>query len=45
MTWAYEDYDRPLKFVERWAEYAFHLKERLLEEEGKRKTVKGQLET
>ena len=45
MTWAYEDCDRPLKVTERWAEYALHLKERLLEEERQRKKVEGQLET
>ena len=39
MTWAYEDCDRPLKVVESRAEYALHLKERLLEEEGKKKKV------
>ena len=45
MTWAYEDYNRPLKVAEKQAEYAQHLRERVLEEEGKRRKVEGQLET
>ena len=45
MTLAYEDCDRPLKVFEKWAEYAQHLRERVLEEEGKRKKVVGQLES
>ena len=45
MTWAHEDYHRPLKVTERRTEHAHHLKEKLLEEEGKRKKVEDQLET
>ena len=45
MAWAYEDCDWPLKVMERQADYGLHLKERFLEEEGKRKKVEGQLET
>ena len=44
MTWAHEDCDRSLKVMERRTEYARHLKEKLLEEEGKRKKVEDQLE-
>ena len=39
MTWAHEDCDRPLKVAKRRTEYAHHLKEKLLEEEGKRQKV------
>ena len=39
MTWAHEDCDKPLKVMERWTDYARHLTEKLLEEEGKRKKV------
>ena len=45
MTWAYEDCDKTLKVMERQAEYALHLKERLLDEEWKRKMVERKLET
>ena len=45
MTWAYEDCDRPLKVSKERAESAKHLKERVLEEEGRRKEVEAQLET
>ena len=41
MTWAHEDYDRPVKVAEKWAEYAQHLRETVLEKEGKRKKVEG----
>ena len=44
MTWAYKDY-RPLKVANKRAEYAHHLKKRVLEKEGKRKKVEAQLET
>ena len=37
MTWTYKDCNRPLKVTERQATYVLHLKERLLEEEAKRK--------
>ena len=36
-----EDYDRSLKVTEKRAEYAQHLRERVLEEEGKRRKVEG----
>ena len=45
MTWVHEDCHRPLKVMERQTEHAHHLKEKLLEEEGKRKKVEDQLET
>ena len=45
MTWAYEDCDRLLKVTKKRAEYTLHLKERVLEEEGKRKKVEAQLKT
>ena len=45
MTWAYEDCDRPLKVLEKLAKFAIRLKERVLEEKGKRKEVEAQLET
>ena len=45
MTWVHEDCDRPLKVAERRTEHARHLKEKLLEEEGKRKKVEDELET
>ena len=45
MTWAYKDCDRPLKVLEKRAEYAKKLKGKVLEEEGRRKEVEAQLET
>ena len=45
MNWAHEDCDTPLRVRERQAEHTLHLKEKLLEEEGKRKKAKDQLET
>ena len=39
MMWVHENYDRPLKVAEKRTEYARHLTEKLLEEEGKRKKV------
>ena len=45
MTWAHEDCDRPLKVADRRTEHAHHLKEKLLEEEKKRKKAEDQMET
>ena len=45
MTWADEDCDRPLKVSEKQAKFTKHLKERVLEEEGRRKEVEAQLDT
>ena len=45
MTWAHKDCNRPLKVTERGTDYARHLKEKLLEEERKKKKVEEQLET
>ena len=41
MTWAYGDCDRLLKVAEKQAEYACQLKEKVLEEEGRRKKVEA----
>ena len=41
MTWAYEDSHRLLNVSEKWAEFAKHLKEKVLEEEGRRKEVEA----
>ena len=45
MTWAYLDCDVPLWVSKKRAEFPNQLKERVLEEEGKRKEVETQLET
>ena len=45
VTWAYQDCDRPMWVSEKRDELARVLKERALEEEGKRQEVEAQLET